>query len=492
MSRQLVYETLGDVKGLNIQRTSEGLMRLTGTFGVCGVRNNNNRVYEKGNYGKMVAEMQNRIKSGSVLGELEHPKTMNITLENVSHKIDDIQIDENGLVSGTITLLNTPKGKIAQAIVEGGAPLFISSRATGNVDQNGNVQLEKLQTYDLVGSPGFSQARLQLAESMNESQFGSICESIYYINLDESEEPVSVEPTNEENNSNEDKMINEEILNRLAELEAEVAECKKNLFTEATADAIQNWVVNEFGGKINEWVENEVMPSTLNEDTVRDIFTSEYAPKIEEWVCTEFAGAVNEWVCTEFAGAVNEWVTTEVADTFQNWVVEEYTPTVESWITEDYSNGVQNWLVEQFAPCVQNWINEEYAPTLKAEITNESSANKVENIESLLTALESYQPSKETYSRKQIQESLETPKEPKFIAEMPEDARVKWNMASREVKESIERRAKLYSFNTPSAINEFWSRVSFDEPASVNETRHIVDSYEEAVRAQIRRNHARF
>ena len=51
--------------------------------------------------------------------------------------------------------------------------------AIGAVDRNGNVTLEMLQTYDLVGSPGFSQARLklnenQIAESINES-------AIYYI-----------------------------------------------------------------------------------------------------------------------------------------------------------------------------------------------------------------------------------------------------------------------------------------------------------------------
>ena len=89
----IIYEVLNEVKSLDRERSSDGLMHLSGVFGVCGVRNNNQRVYETKNYAKMVESMQERLKKAPIAGELEHPQTMNITTENISHRIDSIKID---------------------------------------------------------------------------------------------------------------------------------------------------------------------------------------------------------------------------------------------------------------------------------------------------------------------------------------------------------------------------------------------------------------
>ena len=367
----------------------------------------------------MVDEMKKRIATEGCPGELEHPSTMNITLENISHKINSIDIDENGVVKGEITLLNTPKGKIAQEIVRGGLPLFISSRAQGNVDKDGNVALEMLKTYDLVGSPGFSQAKLHLNE-------GQICESIddncFII---EEEEPKIQEPEektdskflrlnkiNVEENTEKlsDKEMKElqEALQRIEVLETELSELKEqkikneNLDIKNLADGIENWIMVEYTQKISEGIEN--------------------------------------------------WVSKEIAPKIENWIVEEYTPEIEKWVMEEYTpeicNGVEKWIVEEYSEGVDTW--------LRGQIS-ESKKTSLNDIDSTLKMLEE---NAALQNQKPVYKRITEEEEPKFIAEMPNESRVKWNLATEEAKESIKRRAKIYNF-TKNSIQDFWESVNW-------------------------------
>lgn len=463
----LIYETLNGVKEMSVKKDGE-FMTLSGVFGVCGVRNNNQRVYETSNYSKMVSEMKERISNeGGIPGELEHPQQMNITLENISHKITDINIDENGLVTGSITLLNTPKGKIAQAIVEGGLPLFISSRATGNVDsKTGNVTLEKISTYDLVGSPGFSQARLklnenQIAESINES-------AIYYITEKETEEII------ENNEDMELKEILEKLESMQARIEAleaeneelrdmvEEAENNANQFDlKALADGIQNWIVEQ------------------------------YSPKVQEWITEHYTEEMKEEILEEATENVTETFNEEFAPKVQEWVVNEFAPKVQDWMIKEFAPGVQDWVINEYSPNVEGWMNESFTETMKDQMQNmiaESKKNNLTAIDETLKVLESLEVTKPTYSRKSI--ITENANEPKFIAEMPADARVKWDLASNEIKESITRRAKLYNFLNEGAVERFWNSINFEEVKPVNNIYEgletIQDERERAIRAKLR------
>ena len=424
MKQSYIYETLNDAKSMTIER-KDGLMTLSGTFGVCGVRNNNSRVYETSNYKKMVEEMQGRIKAdGGIPGELEHPQYMNITLENISHKITDINIDENGVVSGTITLLNTPKGKIAQSIVEGGLPLFISSRAMGNVDpKTGAVTLEKISTYDLVGTPGFSQARLHLNESqmvefenkmltegkaeVGNDVYTQISDSnIFYVTEKEQETNI------EENKPEENTMNEKEILEKLNNLETKINDLEKENKTlkeelektpkfdlETLTEGIQNWCVNEF------------------------------APQIQGWITEEFAPEHKEEMVDEAMDAFKQYLLNEAAPKIQTWVVEEFGGEIERWATTEFAQGIQSWIVEEYAPASQAWLNEHYAPKIEEQIANavsESKKNSLSSIDETLQLLEGIEVSKPIFkSAKSVNEDA-----PKFIQEMPEAVRPLYESAS--------------------------------------------------------------
>jgi len=135
---------------------------LEGVFGEIGVKNKNNRIYDENEYVPQIKSLQEKIKSGKLLGELDHPSNFDISLKNASHVIENLEYDQNTKqVKGRIRLLNTTAGREAKALVDAGVPIHISSRAAGVVESNGHVKIKKLFTYDLVADPGFENAELK-------------------------------------------------------------------------------------------------------------------------------------------------------------------------------------------------------------------------------------------------------------------------------------------------------------------------------------------
>ena len=468
----IIYETLNEVKTMQIDKSNDGFMHLSGVFGVCGVRNNNQRVYETKNYAKMVESMQERLKKAPIPGELEHPKTMNITTENISHRIDSITIDENGVVSGEITLLNTPKGKIAQAIVEGGLPLFISSRAQGQIDRNGNVTLENLATYDLVGSPGFSQAELHL----NESQyFESICESICFIGSTDDDEKTKVNENNNDMDAETLKQIQEELESLKGQIEYLT---EQNNMLQEQLDEVPNFDLKQIAEGIQNWI------------------IDEYSPTLQNWIVEEYSQKVQDWVVEQYSKEVQDWCVEHLAPEFQNWVVEHYSPEVQNWCVEHLAPEIQNWIVEEYSATLQTWLNEHYSKDIKADIVEsmrneikEAKDNKFGMIDSILECLENTTANqKPQYGRKanMIAENANTPK---YITEMPAEYRVKYDLASQEVKESIQRRANVYNWSEHS-VQDFWESVNFEAAQTKNILTEgldtITDEREKALRARIR------
>ena len=151
---------------------------LEGIFGEIDVKNKNQRIYTEAEYVPQIEALQQKITSGKLLGELDHPSQFDISLKNVSHVIEELYYDgDKKQVRGKIRLLDTDAGKQAKALVDAGVPLQISSRAAGAVESNGTVKIKQLFTYDLVADPGFENAELA---RVNES-FGFSNDNGLYI-----------------------------------------------------------------------------------------------------------------------------------------------------------------------------------------------------------------------------------------------------------------------------------------------------------------------
>jgi hypothetical protein len=152
---------------------------LEGVCAVFGQKNNNQRVYEKEEYLPHLDYLKDKIKTRQLVGDLDHPNSFEVTLKSASHIITGLEYDGGDKVNIKLRILeNTPNGKIAKALIDGGVNISVSSRAAGQVLNEGKVKLHRIFTYDLVAEPGFTEAVLK--KTVNESlqdNFGLITES---------------------------------------------------------------------------------------------------------------------------------------------------------------------------------------------------------------------------------------------------------------------------------------------------------------------------
>ena len=513
----IIYETLGSVSNMQVvESKNPNEVRLSGVFGVCGVRNDNHRVYEKANYAKCLEALQTKIANNNCLGELEHPNSFNINLDNVSHIIEAIQMNEDGTVTGTVKLLNTPKGQIAKAIVEGGAPLFISSRAAGSVDSKGNVTLQSIATYDLVGTPGFSQAKLTAEnkkfECLNESLENPcwmIVESETPEEGDENKNEPSTEPSTEkENNDNNDNKVTmedlkksiEELTQKVTQLEAqlhvaqesfepveyaqienwireEFAPELRNSINESIAEGVENWVIEEITPKINSWITEEFASN------VQSWIVEHFADAVQNWITEEYSGTVQKWINEEYSGAMQQWITEEYCEAIQKWINEEYSGTLQKWITEHFAGSIEQWVNEEVTnDCKENirkWINEEVMPQYKNSITEEinsnlseylesknvsESSNKFASIDKVLEKLSEKAASLTKEDAKKVINETSTSKfKGVFVVEnMPLQYRPMFEALDEKRQEEIVCSARMYDFTKPNALESFWANQDFN------------------------------
>jgi len=180
MSKQLLVDYT--VFEISPQQINESLSENNGKLIVSGVlqradaKNQNERVYPKELLMREAKKYAGTfIKERRALGELDHPDSSVVNLNNVSHNILDMNWAGNDLI-GRVEVLGTPSGNILKELFKSGIRLGISSRGMGSVKEvmrEGSQTLEvqpdfELVAFDFVSNPSTHGAFLSpVNESVN-------------------------------------------------------------------------------------------------------------------------------------------------------------------------------------------------------------------------------------------------------------------------------------------------------------------------------------
>ena len=270
---------------LSMTKDADGSVVLEGVFTEIGVKNKNNRIYEEAEVLPHINELKEKVKTNKLLGELDHPKDFDISLSNVSHVIEDLDYDSSKKqVLGRIRLLNTSKGKEAQALIEDGIPLHISSRAAGTVDESGKVKIKKFFTYDLVADPGFENAELA---RVNESFGFENTEGLYIYEMDSSEDEIN--KTNKtdltmENTS--DKFVTVEDFNKYTEYVKNTLDSVKESANSNNDELIEKLVkyTEHIAEKVNQVTDyTEYLSENLDKSISHSDYLAENIDKIKNY-----------------------------------------------------------------------------------------------------------------------------------------------------------------------------------------------------------------
>lgn len=126
---------------------------LSGVFMQAEIKNRNGRVYPLQEISTAVDTAIQRIaETSGIMGELDHPQSLTINLDRVSHIITEMRMDGNNAY-GKAKLIDTPMGNIGRSLVESGVRLGVSSRGAGTVTEAGGVSGFQFVTVDIVAQP---------------------------------------------------------------------------------------------------------------------------------------------------------------------------------------------------------------------------------------------------------------------------------------------------------------------------------------------------
>jgi len=184
MSKQLIVEYIPfkPIGSLNEQSGAAygipGGYVVQGVLQRAGAKNQNGRVYPKTILMRECQRYQREyIDQHRALGELDHPESSVVNLNNVSHNVLKIWWNGDDLL-GAVQILDTPSGNILKSLFKAGITLGISSRGMGSVKELRNEGVVEVQEdfelicWDFVSNPSTQGAFMRpngITESTNKN-----------------------------------------------------------------------------------------------------------------------------------------------------------------------------------------------------------------------------------------------------------------------------------------------------------------------------------
>ena len=162
---------------------NDGRLVVSGVLQRANAKNQNGRVYPRDTLVREAKKYSETfIRESRALGELDHPDSSVVNLNNVSHNVKSMSWKGDDLV-GTVEVLGTPSGNILKELFKSGIKLGISSRGLGSVkeinegddDENPTVKVQpdfELIAFDFVSNPSTQGAFLSpVNESVNKENY---------------------------------------------------------------------------------------------------------------------------------------------------------------------------------------------------------------------------------------------------------------------------------------------------------------------------------
>ena len=158
---------------------------VSGVLQRANAKNHNGRVYPREILDREVkAYMKGPVKDNRAMGELDHPESSVINLQNVSHTVKKCWWEGDD-VMGNVEILPTPAGNILKALFAAGITVGISSRGMGSVEENlseGTVEVQddfELLCWDFVSTPSTHGAFMKPSVNRNINESKTISEYKY-------------------------------------------------------------------------------------------------------------------------------------------------------------------------------------------------------------------------------------------------------------------------------------------------------------------------